>query len=109
MKKLLVFLVMFFLLLGSVSAQDILGKHGQMGFACAMCHGDANPPTKRAPISACMQCHESYERVAALTADVVPNPHQSHQGEVRCTLCHKSHEPSVLYCNECHQFDLKFH
>ena len=25
---------------------------------------------------------------------IVPNPHDSHAGEVRCTLCHKEHKAS---------------
>ena len=34
--------------------------------------------------------------------------HDSHGGEIRCTVCHTSHEePGMLYCNNCHRFDVK--
>jgi fumarate reductase flavoprotein subunit len=84
----------------------INGKHGAIGLSCASCHG-TDAPTTRAPATVCGQCHGGYDKLAQATASANPNPHQSHQGEVRCTLCHKVHQPSVLFCNECHQFDLK--
>ncbi|MCD8476126.1 MAG: cytochrome c3 family protein [Shewanella fodinae] len=28
-------------------------------------------------------------------------------GDIHCTSCHKGHEQSKVYCNECHSFDLK--
>ncbi|WP_435546972.1 cytochrome c3 family protein [Desulfobacterium sp. N47] len=39
----------------------------------------------------------------------ITNPHKSHIGEARCTLCHKNHAQSVLDCNQCHlpKFDMK--
>ena len=34
--------------------------------------------------------------------------HNSHAGEIRCTVCHTSHkEPEPLYCNHCHQFEVE--
>ena len=38
----------------------------------------------------CEQCHNS----SAPVADA---------GQLRCTLCHKEHEQSVLYCRQCHK------
>lgn len=63
----------------------------------------------------CLSCHNSYSELAKKTENVedikkgISNPHKSHIGEARCTLCHKIHSPSVLYCNTCHspQFHLK--
>ncbi len=78
-------------------------KHEAMGVGCEMCHG-VPKPDKRPTMAQCLQCHESYEKLAARTVKLKPNPHASHQGELRCTLCHQEHEPSVLYCNQCHQF-----
>ena len=108
-KKCIMFLVlcvMSALCFTQAQEQALRGKHAELQLACSMCHGN-DVPTKRAPASACMTCHGEYAAVAALTAEVTPNPHDSHQGELRCTLCHKSHEPSILYCNECHSFDLQ--
>ena len=31
------------------------------------------------------------------------NPHDSHLGEIACTVCHKAHGESKVYCLECHQ------
>jgi hypothetical protein len=95
------------LLPGSVFAQPkVMGKHGEIGATCVDCH-KSDKPTRSAPISACKTCHGEYADIAKKTADMKPNPHDSHAGEVRCTLCHKSHSPSVLYCNECHTFNIK--
>lgn len=81
-------------------------KHANQGVTCALCHGTYFPQG-RASMEQCLGCHGSYEHVATLTEDVDPNPHRSHLGEVRCTLCHRAHEESVFYCNECHVFQLE--
>jgi DnaJ-class molecular chaperone len=73
---------------------------------CATCHGTATP-SRPAPASACMKCHGSYDAIAKRTAKITPNPHDAHVGQLRCTLCHKAHQPSVLYCDQCHDFKLK--
>jgi fumarate reductase flavoprotein subunit len=81
-------------------------KHAQKQITCILCH-KAYFPEKRISMEQCLNCHESYDRVAELTEDLEPNPHFSHFVDLRCTLCHKGHEPSVLYCNKCHEYDLK--
>jgi cytochrome c nitrite reductase small subunit len=54
----------------------------------------------------CLKCHGSYTKIAELTANYDPdsgrNPHQSHNGELDCFNCHKSHGQSQLYCSQCH-------
>ncbi len=79
--------------------------HAEIGLTCKDCHG-TDEPTKRPAVSVCTGCHGEYESVAELTADLPVNPHDSHQGPVRCYTCHKSHETPVLYCNECHSYDM---
>ena len=83
--------------------KTVTGKHAEAKVTCAACHG-SDAPTKRAPASACISCHGDNASVAKRTKNVTPNPHDSHQGDLRCTLCHKTHEPSVVYCDECHSF-----
>lgn len=78
-------------------------KHQTRGVSCEQCHG-VPTPDKQPTTAQCLQCHESYDKVASLTKKDDPNPHASHQGELRCTLCHKEHARSVLSCNECHQY-----
>jgi hypothetical protein len=83
-------------------------RHTQQRITCELCHG--NPTGEDAGSTGqCLKCHVSYERIAALTKGkgVSPNPHDSHYGEIRCTLCHRVHKDSELYCNTCHSFDLK--
>jgi hypothetical protein len=81
-------------------------RHNRHKVTCQPCHGTYSPE-KRASKAQCLTCHESYEHVAALTANLEPNPHESHYGKIRCTLCHKAHEASELYCNKCHDFELQ--
>jgi len=36
------------------------------------------------------------------------NPHQSHNGELDCAVCHHMHKASEKYCIQCHsQYDFK--
>lgn len=85
---------------------ELRGKHAELAFECDACHGTSEP-VKRAPASSCIECHDGYPGIGEITKGVEPNPHDSHQGEIRCTACHKVHEPSVLYCNSCHSFELE--
>jgi len=83
-----------------------MNKHKSKGIACAACHKDSTEA--RVKDNTCMSCHGSYAELAKKTAKLEDlkahkyNPHRSHVGEASCTLCHKNHAPSVLYCNECH-------
>lgn len=78
-------------------------KHMQKGVTCEMCHNSAQPVTK-AKAKSCAKCHK-YEDLAQKSAKLNPNPHDSHAGQLRCTLCHREHEQSVVYCKECHKND----
>jgi hypothetical protein len=81
--------------------------HALKKVSCGACHGTFFPE-ERASDEQCFKCHKSYPNLAELTKNVKPNPHDSHLGEIRCSLCHKAHEKSVFYCNQCHAFDDKF-
>ena len=51
----------------------------------------------------CQTCHGSYEGLANKTrSDKKANPHESHQGKLECSRCHKGHETARSYCAECH-------
>lgn len=80
--------------------QTMQFKHQQRSIPCVQCHGVASPSTP-AKSKACMKCH-TYEAVAEKSKHLNPNPHDSHAGQLRCTLCHKEHAQSVVYCKECH-------
>jgi len=81
--------------------------HGAKRISCTGCH-ESFFPEERASEERCLDCHKGYPAVAARTAKMKPNPHESHLGEIRCTLCHKAHEASVDYCQQCHNFGFKF-
>ncbi|MDR3437559.1 cytochrome c3 family protein [Telmatospirillum sp.] len=85
-------------------------------FKCQKCHG-VDKPASAAPDTACKQCHgknggtylgkevDYQESGKTRTA----NMHDAHVGPVRCTVCHAIHSapPQPLYCNNCHQYDVK--
>lgn len=84
---------------------DMEQRHAEFGVQCSDCHGAAMSvpvPT----MEQCAACHGSYSDLAALTDDMIPNPHDSHMGEEACGQCHREHEESRLSCNDCHIFDM---
>lgn len=79
-------------------------RHGDK---CGQCH-EERVPSKAPKMAKCLKCHEgSYEALAKSTADTHPNPHYTHIGDKECAACHKGHEESELFCNDCHNFKLK--
>jgi len=52
----------------------------------------------------CLRCHEhgSYEELIQRTEELELNPHDSHYGEMECSICHKVHRGSEDYCAQCH-------
>ena len=81
-------------------------KHKITGVACGGCHKE-NPPKNKVPTVICNECHGDQAKLANRTQKVIPNPHESHLGEVECELCHHAHKPSEDYCGSCHEFSYK--
>ena len=77
--------LLFIGLCSAVSAQPTMMKHQAKGVSCEQCH--------------------NYPDLAKASAEkkVALNPHDSHAGQLRCTLCHKEHQQSVVYCRQCHK------
>jgi len=78
-------------------------KHTVAGIACGGCHKE-NPPKERVATVVCTKCHGDQAKLAERTQKVIPNPHDSHLGNVECGLCHHSHKQSEDYCSTCHDF-----
>jgi len=86
--------------------------HAKANVTCGGCHGKQLPKEDDTVESArCLDYHGSLEKLAGKTANPdfpKRNPHQSHLGDVDCTVCHKAHSESRVYCLGCHsQFNLK--
>jgi len=82
-------------------------RHAKKKISCNSCH-ETFLPRRRVSQEKCLKCHKSYQHLSKLSKTAEYNPHNSHLGEIRCTLCHKSHERFVLYCNRCHTSDPRF-
>jgi hypothetical protein len=79
--------------------------HTQKGITCEQCHDkDQQAPV---PVDTCLGCHGSYQKLGESAKGKSPNAHDSHLGEIRCTLCHHVHKASENYCSRCHTFELR--
>lgn len=81
--------------------------HAKGNIVCLACH-DRRVAQKGDSVEndRCLSCHGGLESLAARSAPKdFPdrNPHQSHLGDIACTVCHKAHGPSTVYCLGCHQ------
>lgn len=105
------------------SGNLLASKHAAKGVECLDCHqktylekaqeglhyvtGSYSNPLKPItfPWSRCQDCHrKDFDKVKAATNFEQSNPHDNHLGEIDCTLCHKMHRQSEVYCAQCHEF-----
>lgn len=105
----------FGLLAGTLAAgvfaaePGIASLHGEKGVACEACHGPDKANPTEPTTATCTGCHD-VKALVAKTAGVKPNnPHTSphYQDQLDCTNCHRGHEESENFCNQCHNFDFK--
>ncbi len=104
MKKLIVTAVT--LALGAALSVSVAAQEKKL----SEIHGAAWPKSVNGYVTKqqCMQCHGSYEQLGEKTANLEPNPHKSHMGEVNCEDCHKVDKAKPeLMCDQCHQFTIK--
>ena len=85
--------------------------HGKANVVCGGCHGSHLPKEgDTVENDRCLLCHGPLDRLQAKTSpEDSPrrNPHQSHVGDIGCTVCHHAHSASKVYCLECHTFKMK--
>ncbi len=104
-------------------------KHAEENITCQECHersipekameglnfiiGNYELPLEGGPEKNrdfCLECHSedgegsSWEETKAATDFEESNPHDSHHGTQECNVCHNMHEPSYVFCSECHIF-----
>jgi hypothetical protein len=81
--------------------------HARAMIDCGGCHGRQLPVLdSTVENSRCLACHGPLEKLAAKTAPKEfpkRNPHQSHLGDIACTVCHHVHSAARLYCLDCHK------
>lgn len=87
--------------------------HAKASLSCANCHGKELPKLDSTLANAkCLDCHGPIDQLAQKSepADFKDrNPHRSHLGEIDCTVCHKAHSESKIYCLQCHvKFAMSF-
>lgn len=74
---------------------------------CAACHGKGTPQLDSTVENPrCLECHGPMEKLAKKSEpEDFPdrNPHKSHLGDIACTVCHKEHDTSIVYCLDCHR------
>ncbi|MBU2646291.1 cytochrome c3 family protein [bacterium] len=85
----------------------LVHHHLKNGIACLDCHDSEGDP-QALTTEKCLSCHGSFDDVAAKTAGMDPDPHNSpHYGkEQDCELCHRQHKESENFCSECHEWKL---
>ncbi|NLU50222.1 MAG: cytochrome c3 [Syntrophomonadaceae bacterium] len=97
-------------------------KHADEDVKCHDCHeaslstqvnegvkyitGDYQTPLEKREFSRdfCLECHDDFASIKAKTNFAEANPHDSHNGEQECNLCHSMHQQSKVMCAECHVF-----
>jgi len=112
------------------SSNLLANKHLVAGVTCHQCHessisiqaeeglkfvtGDYKTPLDKRAFGTrdfCLKCHSesggatTFEEAKTATNFDESNPHDSHNGEQNCNLCHNMHQPSKVMCSDCHTFD----
>ncbi len=104
-------------------------KHARHDITCLKCHQRSIPdkmqeglnfimenytlPVQSATVGRdfCLECHSGegpgngWDDIKVASNFKNGNPHDSHEGEQRCTLCHNMHQPSQVRCLQCHNFN----
>ncbi len=67
--------------------------------------GNYQDPLEKREFSkeSCLECHD-LESIKAATDFEDSNPHDSHNGEQECNVCHNMHQQSRVMCADCHFF-----
>jgi hypothetical protein len=88
------------------SGSYLAALHQKGNIGCSQCHGKQLPkPDDTVENGVCCNCHGSYEDLAKRTMPIDfkdRNPHNSHYGQIACTVCHNAHTPSKVLCLDCH-------
>lgn len=93
-------------------AKFLAGNHmhdKNISISCTDCHSESGllDDAETQTNTSCVSCHGDLTEMSKITNKTEINPHESHLGKINCTACHGGHEPSAIYCNNCHSFELQ--
>lgn len=88
------------------AGKELKPHHKGAGLTCIECH-ETEKPQYPAEETVCINCHGSKDELMEKSKALENNPHYDHEGGLDCITCHKEHIPSVLYCKDCHEWELK--
>lgn len=94
--------------MSTISAQEnkfLADRHQSKSIVCSACHGKEAPNNDLVLIGKnCQVCHGSYQQLIERVKEKYPevNPHDQHDGDLSCAVCHRGHQKGVNYCEECH-------
>lgn len=95
----------------AVESDFLDAVHFSSNITCVSCHGKDILGENTLENKRCLNCHGPLQELIAKTAPKdFPdrNPHNSHLGDIGCTVCHVVHAESKIYCLECHpKFEMK--
>lgn len=98
-------------MVGPGQATFTAGFHAAANVSCNACHEAIPSPGDEVANVRCLACHGPQDALESKTAPAQfadRNPHRSHLGDIACSVCHKGHEASVVYCLDCHRkFEMK--
>ncbi|MDR0246775.1 MAG: flavocytochrome c, partial [Burkholderiales bacterium] len=95
---------------GGAKGDYLAGVHTKKGINCVVCHGGgfAVDDNESAVNKSCARCHGTYEALGEASkkksSDI--SAHDGHLVDPSCTSCHRGHEESFVYCNNCHLFTM---
>jgi hypothetical protein len=76
--------------------------HRLSGISCSSCHETAQPVKGAPDTQKCVSCHPEYKKGPLQANSDLQNPHDSHMGDLDCSLCHHQHKKSENFCSTCH-------
>jgi fumarate reductase flavoprotein subunit len=88
---------------GTASATPLADRHKAKGLDCLSCHVTKPEPFAEVPRANCLKCHPETLIVSKYADLKDRNPHKNHLGEVDCNICHRGHDESLVYCDQCHK------
>lgn len=86
-----------------VNATPLADRHATKSVDCLACHITKPEPFAEVPAENCIKCHPKDMIINKYAHLKDRNPHKNHLGDTDCNICHKGHQESSVYCDQCHK------